>query len=160
LFEDQGEREAMSEMNLENIKSAHIGRRAVLCGAVALALGVRTDIASASSPAVGVKQVGKKLQIELAKNKVLAKVGGAATIDLSDGTSIAIVRTAAGSHGFVAINLSCTHQGVTVVQQGSSWVCPAHGSTFDKSGNVLRGPAGQALYKYPVAATAKVVTIG
>ena len=56
----------MSEMNLENIKSAHIGRRAVLCGAVALALGVTTDIASASSPAVGVKQVGKKLQIELA----------------------------------------------------------------------------------------------
>ena len=33
------------------------GRRAVLCGAVAIALGVSADIASASVPAVGIKQV-------------------------------------------------------------------------------------------------------
>ena len=150
----------MSELNFEEAKSAHIGRRAVLCGAVALALGVSTDIASASSPAVGIKQVGKKLQLELAKNKALAKVGGAVTFDLCDGSSVAIVRTAATTNGFVAMNLSCTHQGVTVVQQGSSWMCPAHGSQFDKSGKVLRGPASQALYKYPVTATAKLVTIG
>lgn len=159
-FLDLRESTKMSELNFDQAKSAPIGRRAVLCGAVALALGVSVDLASAASPAVGIKQVGKKLQLSLAQNKALTKVGGAVTFDLSDGSSIAVVRTSAAANGFIAMNLSCTHQGVTVVQQGTNWVCPAHGSTFDKSGKVLRGPAGQALFKYPVTATAKVVTIG
>ncbi|MEI8222800.1 MAG: Rieske 2Fe-2S domain-containing protein [Actinomycetes bacterium] len=150
----------MSELNIEGAKSAHIGRRAVLCGAVAIALGISTDLASASVPAVGIKQIGKKIQLDLAKNKALAKVGGAVTIDLSNGSSVAIVRTSAGVKGFTALNLSCTHQGVTVEQQGSTWVCPAHGSAFSSTGKVVRGPANQALFAYPVAATAKTVTIG
>jgi hypothetical protein len=150
----------LNELNLEDTKSAHIGRRAVLCGAVAVVLGLSTDIASASVPAIGVKQVGKKIQIALAKNKSLAKVGGAITIALGDGSSVAIARISSAVNGFVAINLSCTHQGVTVEQQGSTWICPAHGSTFNTSGKVLRGPANQALFKYPIAATAKTVTIG
>ena len=102
----------------------------------------------------------RNFKFNLQKNKALAKVGGAVTIALSDGSSIAIVRTSSATNGFVAMNLSCTHQGVTVQQQGTNWVCPAHGSTFDKAGKVLRGPAASALYKYPVAATAKVVTVG
>jgi Rieske Fe-S protein len=150
----------MGELNLEAAKSAPLGRRAVLCGAMAFALGITTDVAQASTVAVGIKQVGKKLQLTLAQNKALAKVGGAVTFALSDGSTVAVVRTSAATNGFTAMNLSCTHQGVTVEQQGSNWVCPAHGSTFDKSGKVLRGPANSALYKYPVAATAKIVTIG
>jgi Rieske Fe-S protein len=153
----------MSEFNLDSVKSAPIGRRAALCGAVAIALGISTDVmdlASASSPAVGIKQLGKKLQLDIAKNPSLKKVGGAVTIDLGDGSSVAIIRTAASVNGFTAMNLACTHQGVTVVQQGNTWSCPAHGSQFNNTGKVLRGPASQALYKYPVTATAKSVTIG
>lgn len=156
----------MSELNFDGVKSAPIPRRAVLCGAVAVALGVSADLAgladlaSASSAAVGIKQVGKKLQLEIAKNPSLKKVGGAVTVDLGDGSSVAIIRTAASTNGFTAMNLSCTHQGVTVLQQGNTWMCPAHGSQFSNTGKVLRGPAGQALYKYPVTATAKLVTIG
>lgn len=153
----------MSELDLDGVKSAPIGRRAVLCGAVAIALGVSADLAdlaAASAPAVGIKQVGKKLQLDIAKNPSLKKVGGAVTIDLGDGSSVAIIRTAPAVNGFTVMNLSCTHQGVTVIQQGSTWICPAHGSQFSNTGKVLRGPAGQALYKYPVTATAKSVTIG
>jgi Rieske Fe-S protein len=154
----------MSELVFDGVKSAHIGRRAVLCGAIALALGISSDIssdiASASTPAIGIKKVGKKLQLDIAKNASLKKVGGAVTIALGDGSSVAIIRTSTAVSGFTAMNLSCTHQGVEVVQQGSSWMCPAHGSEFSNTGTVLRGPANQALYKYPVTATAKSVTIG
>jgi Rieske Fe-S protein len=150
----------MSDFDIEGLKSAPLGRRAVLCGALAATLGITTDIATAASNAVGVKQVGKKLQISLTQNKVLSKVGGAVTINLSDGSTVAIIRTALTTRGFTALNLSCTHQGVTVVEQGNAWVCPAHGSRFDKTGKVLRGPASSALFKYPVSANAKVVTIG
>jgi Rieske Fe-S protein len=140
--------------------SGNISRRAVLCGAVALAVGVAPDIASASSPAVGIKQVGKKLQLDLTKNKSLAKVGGAVTIDLSDGSSIAIVRNAAGNKGLVALSLTCTHNGVTVMQNGNGWLCPAHGSEFGLAGKLMRGPARSNLFTYPITATAKVATIG
>jgi Rieske Fe-S protein len=150
----------MSDIHPEGLKSASLGRRAVLCGAIAVAFGLSADIANAAHVAVGAKQVGKKLQLTLAQNKSLAKVGGVVTLALSDGSTIAIVRNSAATNGFIAMNLSCTHQGVTVEQQGTNWVCPAHGSTFDKSGKVLRGPANSALFKYPVTATAKVVTIG
>jgi Rieske Fe-S protein len=127
---------------------------------MAVAFGLSMDVADAATVAVGVKQVGKKLQLTLAQNKALSKVGGAVTLPLSDGSTVAITRTSAAVNGFIAMNLSCTHQGVTVQQQGTNWVCPAHGSTFDKSGKVLRGPANSALFKYPVTATAKVVTVG
>lgn len=150
----------MSDFQLEGVKSAPLGRRAVLCGALAMAFGIGADVAQASTVAVGTKQVGKKLQLTLAQNKSLSKVGGAVTINLSDGSTIAVVRTTSAANGFTALNLSCTHQGVTVAQQGNTWVCPAHGSAFDKAGKVLRGPANSALFKYPVTATAKVVTIG
>ena len=106
------------------------------------------------------KQVGSKLQLDLAQNKPLSKVGGVVVIDLSDGSSLAVIRTTSAVNGIIAMNLSCTHQGVTVMQTGKTWTCPAHGSTFSQVGKVIRGPALQALLKYPVKVTAKTVTIG
>jgi len=141
--------------------SGQIGRRALLCGAVALAFGVSTDIASAAVTAQGVKQrKDGKIDIDLAKNPALKKVGGAITIDLADGSSVAVVRTAAGVKGLTVLNLSCPHNGVTVMQQGSQWLCPAHGSQFTLAGKVVQGPARTALYKYPSSATLKTLTIG
>lgn len=150
----------MLEADLNPNESGSLSRRAVLCGAIALTLGLATDFANASEVAVGVKSAGSKLKIDLAKNKVLAKVNGAVTIPLSDGSTVAVVRTSKAVNGFVALNLSCTHQGVQVEQSGSSWSCPAHGSQFSMAGKVLRGPARSALVKYPVSATSKVVTVG
>ncbi len=47
--------------------------------------------------------------------------------------------------GFSAVSLVCTHLGCTVEQKGSGFVCPCHGSRYDSSGNLLHGPAKQAL---------------
>ncbi len=133
----------------------------MLCGAIALAVGVAPDVASAASAAKGVTQLKNgKIQVDLAKNPALSKVGGAATYDLADGSSIAIVRTAAGVKGLMVLNLSCTHNGVPVMQEGSEWLCPAHGSKFSLAGKVIQGPARSALFKYPSSATSKIITIG
>ena len=141
-------------------ESGSVTRRAVLCGAIALTLGLTTDLATASVPASGISQSGGKLKIDLAKNKALAKVGGIVTIDLSDGRTIAIIRTSKAVNGYNSIDLSCTHNGVTVMQQGNNWICPAHGSEFTLPGKVVRGPARTALTKIPLTATAKTVTLG
>jgi|SRR5271157_1195849 len=47
--------------------------------------------------------------------------------------------------GFSALSLVCTHLGCTVEQRGNSFACPCHGSRYDASGNVLRGPAQKPL---------------
>jgi Rieske Fe-S protein len=137
-----------------------VSRRTVLCGIALIAAGLTAETAAAATTATGVTQAGKKLKLDLTKNAALSKVGGVVQIDLSDGSSIAVVRTAAGTKGLSAISLSCTHNGVTVMQQGTGWTCPAHGSQFALNGKLIQGPARSALQKYPVSATAKTLTIG
>lgn len=144
-------------------EKSSVSRRAILCGALAITLGLAPELApdlANATDAAGVSQSGGKLKIAIAKNKSLAKVGGVVQIPLSDGSTLAIIRNSAGVNGFIAMNLSCTHQGVTVQQQGGSWLCPAHGSEFSLAGKVVRGPARTALVKYPVSATSKVITVG
>jgi cytochrome b6-f complex iron-sulfur subunit len=49
-----------------------------------------------------------------------------------------------------AVSPICTHRGCTVEVQGARLVCPCHGSTYDRGGTVLKGPAQRALAAYPV----------
>lgn len=53
---------------------------------------------------------------------------------------------------YIAVAQSCTHEGVTVQYDASSdrFRCPAHGSVFGDSGQVINGPAGRALTEYTV----------
>jgi len=140
-----------------------ISRRGVLCGIAALSVGLTTAALTESANAAmkGVTQPSPgKIQVNLKLNPVLAKVGGVLQIPLSDGSSVALVRTKAGVKGLYAISLSCTHQGATVAQQGNEWVCPLHGSQFGIDGHLIAGPARSALMKYPVTATATTAIIG
>jgi Rieske Fe-S protein len=50
---------------------------------------------------------------------------------------------------YYTLSAICTHQGCTVEEKGSRFVCPCHGSTYDRSGAVLKGPAQNALRRYP-----------
>ena len=40
-----------------------------------------------------------------------------------------------------AMSARCPHMGCSVVQEGSLFKCPCHGSKFDKMGRVKKGPA-------------------
>ena len=52
---------------------------------------------------------------------------------------------------FVALSPICTHLGCTVAIEGSRLVCPCHGSTYDRAGRVLRGPAQRSLEQFPAS---------
>jgi cytochrome b6-f complex iron-sulfur subunit len=55
---------------------------------------------------------------------------------------------------------SRTHEGCTVNgADGDIYVCPCHGSRYNHSGQVVRGPATASLRKYATTFTDGVVTI-
>lgn len=70
---------------------------------------------------------------------------------------IALLRLGDGS--LRALGTTCTHLGCQVRPGGEFLVCPCHGSTFDRQGAVVRGPAQRPLTSYPVAVSEDRITI-
>lgn len=56
---------------------------------------------------------------------------------------------------YAALSPICTHLGCTVDIEGAHLVCPCHGSTYDRAGQVLRGPAERPLKRFPATVTAE-----
>lgn len=46
---------------------------------------------------------------------------------------------------YSALSLTCTHLGCTVEEDGEGFLCPCHGSRYNKDGLVMEGPARGAL---------------
>ena len=98
-----------------------------------------------------------RVHLALADYPELARPGGALRIqpagmadpvfELTDGAS------------FQAVSPICTHRGCTVDVKGERLVCPCHGSTYDRKGSVLRGPAQRPLTRYPVTRGGDVLVI-
>lgn len=83
------------------------------------------------------------LDLTLASNSALLNVGGSLS---KDGIIIAKISTSE----FTAVNRACTHAGTDVNYRSTpqDFLCPNHGSVFDKNGAVKTGPATRALAKY------------
>ena len=47
--------------------------------------------------------------------------------------------------GLYAVSLVCTHLGCIVNPSSDGFLCPCHGSRFDRTGRVVAGPAPRAL---------------
>jgi Rieske Fe-S protein len=61
---------------------------------------------------------------------------------------------------FSAIDAVCSHQSCTVTgADGSAYVCPCHGSRYDRNGRVLNGPATAALRQFPTTFASATLTI-
>ncbi len=46
---------------------------------------------------------------------------------------------------FAAVSSTCSHSGCEVKKRRSGFECPCHGSEYDLSGTVTRGPASESL---------------
>jgi Rieske Fe-S protein len=49
---------------------------------------------------------------------------------------------------FIALLLRCTHMDNQIHPSNEGYICSLHGSTFDQTGNVTKGPAEIALTQY------------
>jgi len=87
----------------------------------------------------------------------LDEVGGAVLVESVAGLFL-IARTTPTT--YIAVDAVCTHEGCTVDgTDGVIYVCPCHGSRYDRNGQVLAGPATASLRRYAVTRADGVVTI-
>ena len=123
---------------------------------VSAATGLLT--ACASIAVRPVTALNGRVQLALAQYPELTEAGGSLRIR-PDGTQDPIYVLAVGDRRFAALSPICTHLGCTVDIQGDRLVCPCHGSTYDRQGTVLRGPAERALRRYPVDVTGDGIVV-
>lgn len=110
-----------------------------------LAAGVTT--ACASLAVRPVPRSGDTVRMTLAAYPDLAKPGGSVRV-LPDGLKEPVYILALENNQYAALSPICTHRGCTVEIEGARLVCPCHGSTYDREGKVLRGPAEQPLARH------------
>ena len=95
--------------------------------------------------------------VRVAAGSALANVGYAALVESIAGVFL-IARTGASS--FLAIDAVCTHEGCTITgADGNDYVCPCHGSRYNRDGKVIGGPAMANLRQYPTTFSNDVITI-
>jgi cytochrome b6-f complex iron-sulfur subunit len=99
---------------------------------------------------------GSRVQVPVA-GSALADVGGAVLVESTAGVFL-LSRTSATS--FSAVDAICSHESCTITgADGSAYVCPCHGSRYNRNGQVLAGPARASLRQFATTFTEGVVTI-
>jgi len=122
-------------------------------GAVLSGLDLRS--LAAKSRTASALRLGDDMILKLSdsKNKDLEKVGGSVMLD-DDNILIRISETE-----FRAVNLICKHKGCTVEYEQTKFVCPCHGSEYDREGKVIQGPSKADLDTYPTIYDAAAGTV-
>jgi Rieske Fe-S protein len=121
-------------------RRAFVGACATLCGGALLGC-----VSMVTHP---VPVSGGRVRISLAAFPELLRPDGA--IKVQPEGQAEPVYVLAAPDGFVALSPICTHRGCTVDIHGPRLVCPCHGSTYDRDGRVLKGPAQRPLQRYTV----------
>jgi Rieske Fe-S protein len=119
---------------------------------VVLAAGALASTATgacATVAAVPVRPEGGQLRLPLRNHPGLDGPGGFLKV-LPEGSELPVYVLSDGRGGWAALSPVCTHLGCVVDVQGPALVCPCHGSTYDRTGRVLRGPAERPLASYAV----------
>ena len=129
-----------------------------LCGLVAAGLSTAL-LPEGAQAATGIK-VAPNGQVAVSVQQIpgLASVGGMVNLGWVKSVPTAVVRTGASS--YVALDLRCTHQGVTVQSANGAWTCPEHGSTYAVNGTVTGGPAVRNLNAVKSSFKNGVLTVG
>jgi len=100
--------------------------------------------------------VGGTVEVSVA-GSALADLGGAVLVESIAGVFL-VART--GVTTFSALDAVCSHESCTVNgQDGSTYVCPCHGSRYSRSGQVLLGPATASLREFGTHFADGMVTI-
>lgn len=101
-----------------------------------------------------------KIDITKPENKALATVGGTIAITGNELDTSGMLIERSGRDTVTALSRTCTHRGCTIpnFSNGIS-SCPCHGSQFNTSGGVVKGPASRPLKSYNASISGNIITI-
>jgi Rieske Fe-S protein len=135
----------------------HEGRRrflsTCLCVAAAPIIGACASLATHSVPVSS-----GRVRIAVSDHPDLARAGGAIKI-LPEGMRDPLLVLAVDENRYTTLSTVCTHRGCEVDVQGPLLKCPCHGSTYDRDGRVLKGPAERPLERLATTVNAGVIEI-
>ena len=100
------------------------------------------------------------VDLTLAENQSLTNIGGTLALNSNpvDGQGLLLIRVS--DSDVRALSRQCTHQGCTIgAFQGGISECPCHGSRYNTSGNVVQGPAVNALRRYNTVLENNILTV-
>jgi cytochrome b6-f complex iron-sulfur subunit len=87
----------------------------------------------------------------------LSAVGSAVLLETSSGK---LLVAHAAQDTFNAMTAVCTHEACTVERyQSGTFTCPCHGSQYNTSGTVVKGPAPTSLRRFTTSFANNVLTI-
>jgi Rieske Fe-S protein len=131
----------------ETIQSGSVlDRRTFLCVAAALPAVTMLGGCAAAMVAHRVTPVDGVIRLPIANYKELSAPNGVLRV-LPEGAARPFY-VVAGEKGYIVVSSVCTHAGCTVDPDKDRFVCPCHGSVFDREGRVLEGPASAPLPRY------------
>ena len=111
---------------------------------------------AATLPVLPGQFTNSRVQVTVA-GSALDNVGGAALVECVAGVFL-LSRTS--TTAFMAVDAICSHESCTITgSDGNAYVCPCHGSRYNRSGQVLAGPAKASLRQFSTAFADGVVTI-
>ena len=116
-------------------------------GAAACTGGAFLMTGCASLTVRPVTPVDGRIQLALNRYPELAETGGSVRLQADNMRDPIYVLTQPDGR-YVALSPICTHLGCTVEIERDRLVCPCHGSTYDRLGAVVRGPAERSLTRY------------
>ena len=100
------------------------------------------------------------IDLTLPANSALTAVGGSQYVALAESPDFDMIVIRNSATAVSAFLSRCTHAGGVVdLPVSHVCTCPLHGSTFDESGNVTKGPAKTNLDKFKAVLNGSVITI-
>lgn len=114
-----------------------------------------------SVPSVSAVPVADGFEVRITGGSPLSELWGFARCLVDDrgiGRYVLLMRT--GASAVTAMSAVCTHEGCIVSGvDGAVFVCPCHGSRYDHTGAVVRGPAPAALPQLAAALEGDTLTV-
>jgi nitrite reductase/ring-hydroxylating ferredoxin subunit len=101
---------------------------------------------AAALPVINTTVAGGTITLNIDASSPLAAVGNAALVQTSSGNFL-VARV--GQDAFNVMTAICTHEACTVTRfESGVFQCPCHGSEYNTSGSVTKGPASRPLRQY------------
>ncbi|MCI0406928.1 MAG: Rieske (2Fe-2S) protein [candidate division Zixibacteria bacterium] len=121
----------------------------VLTTASILPVSALLEGCAVNSQTLRVTAKENRIRLALAELPKLSEPGGFIKV-YPFGFAHPIVVFENSSGELFAISTTCTHAGCEVRKTKSKFECPCHGSQYDLTGKVMRGPAPANLTRFPV----------